>query len=638
MEDNNNRNFILAIVLSGMVLLLWQVFYAAPQMEKERLKKQQATELAKSQHKPGARVVGQPPVGGLSGAPVAQPQAGSPPQLGDAPQAGGAAIATPGVPAIPGALPTAAANRDVIIKATPRVPIDTPSLSGSINLKGGRIDDLVMRGFHETVSKDSPEVVLFSPSGGAHPFYAQYGWIAPKNSKLKKPDDNTMWTQKGSGALMPSRPVTLSWDNGQGVSFERIISVDKDYMFTVRQRIVNRTGHQLTLYPYALISRHEQPVTKGFYILHEGLVGVLGEEGLQEVKYKDILEEKSQTFKGKGGWLGMTDKYWAAAVIPSQQLEYAAHFTGSQNGETNKRFQADYLLGGVVVPAGGSGEVSGQLFAGAKKVELIDKYSEDLNIEKFDLMIDWGWFYFITKPMFAALHFFYGLVGNFGIAILLVTVFVKALFYPLANKSYESMSKMKKLQPEMERIRKRFKDDKVKQQQEMMALYQKEGANPLSGCLPMLIQIPVFFSLYKVLFVTLEMRHAPFFGWIQDLSAPDPTSVFNLFGLLPFATPSLLHLGVWPLIMGVTMWIQMKLNPQQSDPTQQMIFNWMPVIFTFMLARFPAGLVIYWAWNNTLSVAQQWWIMRKNNVEVDLLENTGLRKLFARVSEKVGRS
>lgn len=630
MDENNNRNFMLAIVLSGLVLLLWQVFYAGPQMEKERLKRQQATEFSKGKDgKPAAAQIG-------SDTPV--PSVGStatPAAPGSAPVPSSAQPV--GAPSIPGALATPKQARAVVLAQNPRYKIDTPSLLGSISLKGGRIDDLVLHKYRVTVDKNSDMVEFFSPSGSEHPLYAEYGWSVAPGSKAKVPNHNTLWKAEGSGTLTSSSPVTLVYDNGEGIIFRRTISIDDNYMFNVRQSVENKSANSITLYPYALISRHELPKTEGFYILHEGLLGVLGEDGLQEVDYADILEDKSKTFRGTTGWLGLTDKYWAAAIVPGQNLAYEAHFSGRQNGDASK-FQADYLLGAVIVPAGGTGEVSGLLFAGAKKVDLIDAYAEKYNIKQFDLLIDWGWFYFITKPMFAALNFFFGLIGNFGVAILLVTVIIKALFFPLANKSYESMSKMKKLQPEMKKIRERFGDDKVRQQQEMMALYQKGGANPLSGCLPVIIQIPVFFSLYKVLFVTLEMRHAPFFGWIQDLSAPDPTSMFNLFGLLPFSVPTYMAIGVWPLLMGITMWVQMKLNPQQGDPTQQMIFNWMPVVFTFLLASFPAGLVIYWAWNNFLSVLQQWWIMHKNGVEVDLLENTGIRKLFANIGNKPDQS
>jgi YidC/Oxa1 family membrane protein insertase len=351
----------------------------------------------------------------------------------------------------------------------------------------------------------------------------------------------------------------------------------------------------------------------------------MGEEGLQEITYKSALEKKNVTFKNKSGWLGFTDKYWAATLIPNQTADYEAHFTA--NSANNRDFfQTDYLLNPVTIAPGQTQSIASMVFAGAKQVNVIDSYETKYNIRLFERMIDWGWFYWFTKPLFHMLDFFYRLVGNFGISILIVTVLVKLLFFPLANKSYESMSKMKKLQPEMKRLQERYKDDKMKQQQELMALYKKEKINPMSGCLPILIQIPVFFALYKVLYVTLEMRHAPFFGWIQDLSAPDPTTIFNLFGLIPWDPPHFLMLGVWPIIMGITMFFQMKLNPAPPDPVQAQIFTWMPVLFTFLLASFPAGLVIYWSWNNTLSMLQQYVIMRRQGVEVNLLENIGFTR------------
>ncbi|MCF6198076.1 MAG: membrane protein insertase YidC [Hyphomicrobiaceae bacterium] len=627
-DDNNNSNFMLAIVLSGLVLLVWQIFYMGPIQEKERLKREQAAEFAAGKKgvalpaAPGA-VVGAPSVGAGKGA------AGSAP----VPAVQGAG----GVPVVPGGVAPTQADRATVIARSPRYLIDTPSLSGSISLKGGRIDDLVLRKYRVKVDKDADKVVFFSPSGSENPLYAEYGWSAAPGSKLKLPNAQTLWKAQGTGTLTAGGSVVLTYDNGEGLNFKRTIQVDENYLFSISQSVTNTSGSAVSLHPYALISRHGMPKVEGFYILHEGLLGVLGEEGLQELDYDEILEEKSRTFRGKQGWLGLTDKYWAAALIPEQSAPYEAHFSGSGQ-DKSARFQTDYLLNAVNIPVGSTKEVRGHLFAGAKKVDIIDHYGEKYGIKQLDLLIDWGWFPFITKPMFMALHFFFGLFGNFGVAILLVTVLVKILFFPLANKSYESMSKMKKLQPEMQKIRERYADDKMKQQQETMALYQKSGANPLSGCLPVVIQIPVFFALYKVLFVTLEMRHAPFFGWIHDLSAPDPTSLFNLFGLLPFGLPEWASIGVWPVLMGITMWVQMKLNPQQGDPTQAMIFNWMPVLFTFMLASFPAGLVIYWAWNNFLSVLQQWYIMNKNGVEVDLLENTGIRKLMGKVSEKAGGS
>ena len=490
------------------------------------------------------------------------------------------------------------------------MPIETPSLQGSIDLKGGRIDDLALSKYHETVDPKSPPIVLLSPSGSPDPFYAEFGWSGTAGHKLKLPTTDTVWKQSGAGALSVGHPVTLTYDNGEGLAFRRTIAVDDKYLFTIKDEVVNKSASAVTLYPYALISRHGTPPTLGYYILHEGLIGVLGNDGLQEITYKKIEDKKVINFDVTNGWLGITDKYWAAALLPDTNAHLKARFSTGKLGE-QPTYQTDYLLDARTIAPGASTTADARLFAGAKEVHVVNDYEKQLNINRFDLLIDWGWFYFITKPLFTVIDWFYRLVGNFGIAILIVTVLIKIAFFPLANKSYASMAKMKAVQPQMTALRERYPDDKAKQQQELMALYKKEKINPLAGCLPVVIQIPVFFSLYKVLFVTIEMRHAPFFGWIHDLSAPDPTNVFTLFGLLPFdptivpVVGHFLHLGLWPLIMGVTMWAQMKLNPAPPDPTQAMIFNWMPIIFTFMLASFPAGLVIYWAWNNSLSVTQQ---------------------------------
>jgi YidC/Oxa1 family membrane protein insertase len=415
------------------------------------------------------------------------------------------------------------------------------------------------------------------------------------------------------------------------LKFSRAIAVDENFMFTVSDTVENTSGGEVTLYPYARILRVGTPVIQGFYILHEGPIGYVGDAGLQELAYADMIKDGGgKTIeKASNGWFGFTDKYWAAVLLPTQGEVFSANFRGTKKaGAVLESFQTDYTLSPQVVAAGQKKTVEGRLFAGAKDVKLIQTYTEDLKIKKFDLMIDWGWFYFITKPMYWMIHWLSGVLGNFGLAILAVTVIVKGAFFPLANKSYESMAKMKKLQPEMEKLRERHKDDKMAMQKELMGLYQKEKINPMAGCLPVLLQVPVFFALYKVLFVTIDMRHAPFYGWIKDLSAPDPTSLFNLFGLLPYAVPEFLQIGVWPLIMGVTMWVQMQLNPKQPDPTQQMIFNWMPVMFTFLLGSFPAGLVIYWAWNNLLSIGQQSLIMKRQGVDIPLLENIGISKYF----------
>jgi len=616
----DQKNTILAVVLSALVLIVWQYFIGIPQMEKQR-QQQQQQQQQQTQVQPGAA-----PTPGAQPGNVPTPQGQSGPQV-------------PGRPVIaPGA------SRQAVIGSSPRVAISTPSLSGSIALKGARLDDLALVKFRETVDPNSPAVVLLSPSGSPEPFYAELGWVSGAGTTPKLPGPETVWRQVGTGPLSIDHPVTLIYDNGQGLEFRRTISVDDNYMFTVKDQVANKTATGVTLYPFALISRHGTPPTLGYYILHEGLIGVLGEEGLQQETYKAIEDRKSISFKNvTNAWLGITDKYWAATLIPDKTTQLQARFSFDTVGSL-KTYQTDYLADAQTIAPGASVDTTTRLFAGAKEVRLIDGYMNRNDIKLFDRLIDWGWFYFITKPLFKFIDLIYLWVGNFGVAILLVTVVIKGLFFPLANKSYASMAKMKAVQPQMQALRERYPDDKVKQQQELMELYRREKINPVAGCLPIVIQIPVFFALYKVLFVTIEMRHAPFFGWIRDLSAPDPTNVFNLFGLLPYDPSQLpligafLVLGAWPLIMGVTMWVQMKLNPAPPDPAQKIMFDWMPVIFTFMLASFSSGLVIYWAWNNTLSVIQQSIIMRRNGAKVELLDNLkdagrGIKGLFGRIAD-----
>ena len=594
-------------MLSAIVLIVWQYFFAIPQ-EKARQEQlaQQQTQAQKTNPPAQGQVPGQTP----AAAPV--------------PGAAGAPPAVPG--AAPAAVPGTPVTRDAAIAASPRVKIATESLQGSIALKGGRIDDLALVKFRETVDPKSPPIVLLSPSGAPEPFYAEFGWTNAAGATLAVPTADTVWTQVGTGTLAVNAPVTLTYNNGQGLEFRRTIAVDDKYLFTVKDEVANKSDKPVALYPFALISRHGTPHTLGYYILHEGLIGKFGDAGSKEVTYKDIEDKKVNNFDATNAWLGITDKYWAAVLLPQTDAHVLANFKADTVG-TVKRYQTDYLLDARTIAPGATATADARLFAGAKEVRVVNDYESKLNLNHFDLLIDWGWFYFITKPLFFVIDWIYHLVGNFGIAILLVTVLIKAAFFPLANKSYASMAKMKAVQPQMTALRERYKDDKAKQQQELMELYKKEKINPLAGCLPIAVQIPVFFSLYKVLFVTIEMRHAPFFGWIHDLSAPDPTNIFNLFGLIPFdpttlpGVGSFLHVGLWGVIMGITMWAQMKLNPAPPDPTQKMIFDWMPLIFTFMLASFPAGLVIYWAWNNSLSVAQQSLIMRKHGAKIELFDN-----------------
>lgn len=598
-----NRNMIIAIVLSMAVLIAWQYFSGIPQMEQQR-----------QQHAAQQQ--------------AAQQQATQP--SGEA----GTAAPAPGTsaPAPAGTAPKALTRAEALARS-PRAVIDTPRVIGSVALKGGRIDDLSLKDYRETVDPNSPIIVLLSPSGGPNPFYAEFGWVPGAGASVQVPNAETLWTAPEGAKLTHEAPLVLTWDNGAGLIFRRTLSIDANYMFHVVDEVENTTAAPVALHPYGLVSRHGTPHVLGYYILHEGLIGVTSEAGLHEIKYKDIAEKKTETFPSVGGWLGITDKYWAATVIPGIQEKVQARFSAAQAGN-DFSYQTDFLGDAVSVAPGAKASTEGRLFAGAKEVRVVDGYQATYNIDRFDLLIDWGWFYFITKPLFLLIDWIYKGVGNFGVAILIVTVMLKIVFFPLANKSYASMAKMKAVQPEITALRERYGDDRVKLQQEMMEIYKKEKINPVAGCLPILIQIPVFFALYKVLFVTIEMRHAPFFGWIKDLSAPDPTTIFNLFGLIPWdpgTVPVIGHfllLGVWPIIMGITMWAQMKLNPAPPDPTQKAIFDWMPLIFTFMLGSFASGLVIYWAWNNTLSVIQQSIIMRRNGVKIELWDN--VKELFGR--------
>jgi YidC/Oxa1 family membrane protein insertase len=603
----NNKNFILAIALSLAVLLSWQFFYMRPMQERAR--QQQEIEAMRNPPKPATAETAAPSA--PAGSPAIQTQ-----------QAGqGVTFST----------------REAAIAATPRVAIDSPALTGSINLKGGRIDDVVLRGYTETVNPDSPKVVLLSPSGSPEPYFAVTGWLNQQN--LPVTGDNAQWEQEGTGALTAAHPVVLRYDNGQGLIFRRTILVDDRYMFTVTDSIENKSGEPVTLIPWGQVARLTEPKTLGYSVLHEGLIAGLGKDGTKDFTYsaalKNVEDGKLQkSFTDAGGWAGFTDQYWATVLIPDSKTPYKIELYGNPS----KQFYANLpSTQQVTVAPGEKGRFETRIFAGAKQVSVLKEYENTLGIERLDYLIDWGWFPFLTRPMLWLMDSLYKLVGNFGVAIMLTTVIVKLLFFWFANKSFESMSKMKKLQPEMKKIQERFKEDRARQQQALMELYKKEKVNPMAGCLPIVIQIPVFFSLYKVLLIAIEMRHAPFIGWIKDLSAPDPTTIFNLFGLIPWTPPQMLMLGVLPLLMGISMWVQMRLNPTPPDPVQQQIFTYMPIVFTFMLAHFPAGLVVYWTWNNILSFSQQAFIMKRQGVDIDILHNVGIKKVRARVREMRSR-
>ncbi|RCK52297.1 hypothetical protein TH25_07210 [Thalassospira profundimaris] len=503
-------------------------------------------------------------------------------------------------------------NRSEALATSPRIEIDTPRVKGSIRLVGGLIDDIQLQDYRETEDPKSPLIHVLNPAGSNDAYFGEFGWVAGEGEKIALPGNDTRW-QADSETLTPEKPVTLTWDNGEGLIFKRTISIDDNYMFSVKQSVTNNSGKSVSLYPYGLISRRGLPHTSGYYILHEGPIGVV-DGSLKEISYKDLMEDDGTVSeKSTGGWVGITDKYWLVALAPPSDESLTARFSHHMANNTDK-FQADYLGAAQTIANGESASTESHMFAGAKEYKLLEAYSEQYNIKLFDRAIDFGWFWFLTIPFFQILQWINHVIGNFGLSILAFTVLVKAVMFPLANKSYKSMSGMKKLQPKMTQIREQFADDRQRQQQEIMALYKREKINPASGCLPIVVQIPVFFALYKVLFVNIEMRHAPFFGWIQDLSAPDPTTLFNLFGLIDWTPPHMLMIGVWPLIMGITMFLQQKLNPAPADPTQAKIMMFLPIIFTFMLAKFPAGLVIYWAWNNTLSIIQQRYIMYRMGV------------------------
>ena len=560
-----NRNVIIAVILSTAILIGWSMFFEnTDEAQRKRLEIQGKTETQTNIQKPET------------------PQTGK-------------------------ILPTKAISRSDALKESDRVFIENSNLSGSISLRGALIDDIILKNYRETLDKSSKPIVVLSPKKSEDGYFVESGWATTK-SDVKVPDNNSVWQIREGKKLTPASPVTLEWNNREGVVFSKKIELDDKYLFKITETIRNEKSKTIELFHYSQITKNTKPNTENFYILHEGLIGVV-DKNLKEETYSTIEKEK-KTYTGKSGWFGITDKYWMSAIIPESGKSFKGEYSFANS------YKANFIISEPTI-ANPQKSTSNTLkiFIGAKEVYPIDNYTEKEKIDRFDLSIDWGWFYFITKPLFFVIDYIFKIVGNFGVAIIILTLLVRILFFPLNNYSFKSMAKMKVLQPEMLRIKELYKDDMKRTQQEMMALYKREKVNPLSGCLPILVQIPIFFAVYKMLFVTLEMRHAPFFGWIKDLSAADPTTIFNLFGLIPWNPPSFLMIGVWPILMGITMYFQMKLNPTPPDPIQAKIFAFFPLIMTVMLATFPSGLVVYWTVSNVLTMAQQYYIMKKTSVK-----------------------
>lgn len=589
----SNRNFYIAIILSFLLIAGWQYLYVRPHYEAQR----------------AAEANGQLTEQNI--------------KTGQIPQA---------------AAPKTTISREEALTYTQRIPVETQTMQGSINLQGASFDDIALTKYHVTTQKNSPNITLLNPNGTDNTYIAEFGFASAQLAANLLPQTNTKWQIiSDNKTLTPKTPITLAFDNQNGLRFQREISVDDNYMFFIKDSVINNGTVPISLSSYGRVARAQIPEhQQKSYLLHEGLIGIIGDQGLQTEKYVDMEKltsdnpiEKQIAFASTNqGWIGITDKYWAAVIIPEQNTPYTSRFSYFKN--SNQHFQSDLLTKPFLLQPGEQKTVINRLFVGPKVVDIINNYENNQHIEKFGLLIDWGLFSFITKPMFFLIDFFYKLAGNFGVAILLATVFLKVLLFPLANKSYKSMSKMRLLQSSIEKIKERY-PDRMDQQRAIMQLYQEKKINPFAGCLPVLIQMPIFFALYKVLYITIEMRHAPFFGWIHDLAAPDPTSIFNLFGLLHFSVPQFLMVGAWPIIMGITMFLQMRMNPLPTDPVQATIFTYLPIIFCYMLASFPVGLVIYWAWNNSLSIIQQAIIMKKEGVDINLFNN--IKDVFRRKSK-----
>ncbi len=598
--DDQNKNLILATALSFIVILVWFVLFPPPE---------------------------EPPAD--PNAPAVTESTSDAPATATAPQAA------------PGSTPAATGEADTAEAAdAPRLPILTDRVEGSISLTGGRIDDLRLRDYRVSLEEGADVVHLLRPVGSNQPYYALYGWAPGAGLALEDvPGANTPWTVESGETLSPDSPVTLRWESPAGLIFRREIAIDDDYMFTVTQSVENTGDGTASLAPYGIIARHGEPAdAKNFFILHEGVIAMADGE-LTETGYNDLPDmpvlpsegARAEVFQvGTDGWIGFTDHYWMSTLIPASGTPFKAV---AKYDESRDILQTEAVLPTLTLAAGQTQQVSTQLFAGAKEWDTIREY-QSRGVDRFIDSIDWGWFFFLTKPIFWLLHNFNLLIGNMGVAIIALTLLIKAILFPLAYKSYVSMAKMKELQPEMEKLKERAGDDRQQLQQGMMELYKKNKVNPASGCLPILLQIPIFFSLYKVIFVTLELRHAPFFGPFRDLSAPDPTSIFNLFGLLPWAAPdpqsimALIFIGILPLLLGISMWMQQKLNPAPTDATQAMIFAWMPWVFMFMLGGFASGLVVYWIANNTITFTQQYAIMRSQGYKPDVFGNirSGFKK------------
>lgn len=559
--NNNIINLIAAILLSVGIIFGWQYFYEKPNLAKQAAKHKEYHEQFNvlKQEKTGQSAV---------------------------------------------------VNRAEALNSIERIKIKSSVLAGSIALKGLRFDDLTLLEYKQELSNDSPPVELFSPAATKDAYFAEIGWFGNYTDNTL-PDANSKWTTD-CDELTPTKPVNLEWTNSKGTKFLVNISIDENYLFTIKQTIINDSLMQLVTQSYGIINHNYSSKEKSVNILHQGPIGTINGQ-LKEYTYDNIKDKKTERLPmNVVDWVGITDKYWLAAFIPDKATQYNTNFNYRIKGEFEK-FQVDFVSATKKIDPKEQFTITHRLFAGAKKVALLDKYEQQYNIKLFDRAIDFGWFYIITKPVFNAMNFFYKYVGNFGVSILIVTVIIKLLMFTLANKSYRSMKRMKQLQPEIERLKNSYGEDKTRLNQEIMQLYKREKVNPVSGCLPLLVQIPVFFSIYKVLYVTIEMRHAPFFGWIKDLSAPDPTSVINLFGLLPISLPSFLMIGIWPVIMAITMYFQQKMSPPPADPAQAQVMKFMPLVFLIMFSSFPAGLLIYWSWNNILSIIQQYYINRMEN-------------------------